>query len=228
MASCPRCGSYLVGKQACPLCTRYAPAPGPAAPQAWQPPAAPYQPVQYTEAWTRHTPGGYAQVSPADIGLANRRIIRASIATLILALVNLVVGMILASLSQNDLMRYILDAIGLDWRIITGIGLLYVALGLVTLFRRRSYIAPALALLIFGLDSLLWALGSLFGLSLVAGLANRYGLDTAATISDALGRMVVPFALRALVLYIQFRGLSGVAVLKLAPSAEQGRPAQAA
>ncbi len=227
MANCPHCGSYLVGKEPCPLCSRYAPAPGPAASQAWQP-AAPYQPVQYSEAWTRHAPGTYAQVSRSDIGLANRRIIRASIATLIVALVNLVVGMILAGLSQNDLMRYILDAIGLDWRIIAGAGLLYAVLGLVTLFRRRSYIAPAIALLIFGLDSLLWALSSLFGLSLVADIANRYGLDTATTVSNALGRMVVPFALRALVLYLQFRGLSGVAVLKIARSSEQGRPAQAA
>ena len=227
MASCPRCGSYLVGKEPCPLCTRYGPAPGPAQ-QAWQPPTGSYQPVQFSEAWTRHVPGAYAQVSRADIGLANRRVIRASVTTMILALINLVVGMILAGLAQNDVMRYILDAIGLDWRIITGVGVLYAILGLVTLFRRRSYVAPAIALLLFGLDSLLWIAGSLFGLSLVASIANQYGLDTANTVSNAVGRLVVPFALRALVVYLQFRGLSSVAVLKLARSNEQSRSAQAA
>ena len=83
-------------------------------------------------------------------------------------------------------------------------------------------------MLLFGLDSLLWVAGSLFGLSLVASIANQYGLDTANTVSNAVGRLVVPFALRALVVYLQFRGLSGVAVLKLARSNEQSRSAQAA
>jgi hypothetical protein len=46
--------------------------------------------------------------------------------------------------------------------------------------------------------------------------------------SDAIGRLLVPFALRSLVVYLQFRGLRGVAVLKLARSNEQTRPAQAA